>query len=387
DTKVTKDENMPVYDKAKLSEEQANLLKQLAAKEQEPAKPAVKPFVIDFGVSENQTVAEPTLKETYQAKSSVPETQKTGVEEMHQPQAYAAEVQKSPLAERYSVKTPVAEKTANYIKPMAQIPLQTEQLEPLVPDYTESSQMKPIAANINTVSSQTKPMAADINTVIGNLDPLSHVQITDVKQETLFEEQFLSEKAKESYEILGQVFGTYWIVAYSDRMYMIDQHAAHEKVKYERLVAAVRAKDIVVQNIMPPVVLQTSAKEEQVVLEHMDAFLQLGFEIEEFGDHTFCLRAVPVDLFGCSYQELFREVLDELMEGPVTGTPEVVLNKLASMACKAAVKGNTRLNREEAVKLIDELLTLENPYHCPHGRPTIISMTKQEMEKKFKRIV
>ena len=138
---------------------------------------------------------------------------------------------------------------------------------------------------------------------------------------------------------------------------------------------------------MPPVILQTSAKEEQVILEHLDAFLQLGFEIEEFGDHAFCLRAVPVDLYGCSYQELFKEVLDELMEGAVSGTPEVVANKLAGMACKAAVKGNMKLSREEAVKLIDELLTLENPYHCPHGRPTIISMTKQEIEKKFKRIV
>lgn len=217
--------------------------------------------------------------------------------------------------------------------------------------------------------------------------PLEHIQIADVKQETLFEEQFLSEKAKESYEILGQIFGTYWIVAYSDRMYMIDQHAAHEKVKYERLIKALHSKSVLTQSIMPPVILQTSAKEEQVITEHMDAFLEMGFEIEVFGDHAFCLRAVPVDLYGCSYQELFHEMLDEMMEGPVKGTPEAVLDKLASMACKAAVKGNMRISRAEAIKLIDELLTLENPYHCPHGRPTIISMTRQEVEKKFKRIV
>ena len=138
--------------------------------------------------------------------------------------------------------------------------------------------------------------------------PLQHVQIVEATQETLFGEQFLSEKAKETYEILGQIFGTYWIVAYSDRMYMIDQHAAHEKVKYERLVKAVREKEVLSQAIMPPVIIQTSAKEEQAVLEHLDAFLGMGFEIEEFGDHTFCMRAVPVDLFGCSYQELFREM-------------------------------------------------------------------------------
>lgn len=211
--------------------------------------------------------------------------------------------------------------------------------------------------------------------------------IVEATQETLFEDRFLTEKAKETYEILGQIFGTYWIVSYADRMYLIDQHAAHEKVKYERFVKAIADKQVLTQSIMPPVILQTSAKEEQIILEHMDAFLQMGFEIEEFGDHTFCLRAVPVDLYGCSYQELFRELLDEMMDGPLTGAPEVVMNKLASMACKAAVKGNMKINHAEAVKLIDELLTLENPYHCPHGRPTIISMTKQEIEKKFKRIV
>ena len=213
------------------------------------------------------------------------------------------------------------------------------------------------------------------------------IQVVDVKQETLFEENFLTEKAKESYEILGQIFGTYWIVAYSDRMYLIDQHAAHEKVKYERLVKAMRNKEVLSQSILPPVIIQSSAAEERILLEHIDMFARMGFEIESFGDHTFCLRAVPVDLYGCSYQELFQEVLDECMAGPVKGTPEVISEKLASMACKAAVKGNTNLTKAEAIQLIDELLTLENPYHCPHGRPTIISMTKQEVEKKFKRIV
>ncbi len=217
--------------------------------------------------------------------------------------------------------------------------------------------------------------------------PFSKIQVTNAVQETLFEEAFLSEKAKESYEILGQVFGTYWIVAYSDRMYLIDQHAAHEKVKYERLVEAIRKKEVLSQSIMPPVIIQMSALEERVLSEHLEVFAKMGFELETFGDSAFCLRAVPVDLFGCSYQDLFQEVLDELMMGPLKGAPEVVLDKLASMACKAAVKGNTKLSDTEAKKLIGELLTLENPYHCPHGRPTIISMTKQEVEKKFKRIV
>lgn len=252
---------------------------------------------------------------------------------------------------------------------------------------SDRSMQLPEEANVQIPASQEMVELPVQEKTPSPVNPLDHIQILDATQETLFGDQFLSEKAKESYEIVGQIFGTYWIVAYSDRMYMIDQHAAHEKVKYERLVKAVREKEVLTQSIMPPVILQTSAKEEQIVLEHMDSFLQIGFEIEEFGDHTFCLRAVPVDLFGCSYQELFREVLDELMDGPLTGAPDVVLDKLASMACKAAVKGNMKISRQEAVKLIDELLTLENPYHCPHGRPTIISMTRQEVEKKFKRIV
>jgi len=227
----------------------------------------------------------------------------------------------------------------------------------------------------------------NLKEILSNEPPKTYITIVDSVQETLFEETFLSEKAMESYEILGQVFGTYWIVAYSDKMYLIDQHAAHEKVKYERLVKAVREKEVLTQSIMPPFVFQASAAEERVLLEQMDTFEKIGFEIENFGDHSFLLRAVPVDLFGCSYEELFREVLDELLAGPMKGTPEVISEKLASMACKAAVKGNTKLDDLEAKKLIDELLTLENPYHCPHGRPTIISMTKQEVEKKFKRIV
>lgn len=264
-------------------------------------------------------------------------------------------------------------------------------VEPFVLDFTKEPETQP-AQNMReeetpSVQSTKEPVTLPADKEVKAESPaFEQIQIADAVQETLFEEHFLTEKAKETYEILGQLFGTYWIIGYSDRMYMIDQHAAHEKVKYERWVKAMQQKDVLVQHIMPPVIIQTSAKEEQVILEQMQNFVKMGFEIEEFGDHAFCLRAVPVDLYGCSYQELFREMLDEMMEG-MAGTPEVVLNKMASMACKAAVKGNTRLSRQEAEKLIDELLTLENPYHCPHGRPTIISMTKQEIEKKFKRIV
>lgn len=137
----------------------------------------------------------------------------------------------------------------------------------------------------------------------------------------------------------------------------------------------------------PPVILTLTGKEEQLLKEQMASFEELGFEIEEFGIGSYAIRSMPSDLYGCSEKELFTDILDELADNPMKGSPEVVLNKLASMACKAAVKGNSRLTVEEAESLIDELLTLENPYHCPHGRPTIISMSKYEIEKKFKRIV
>ncbi|MCD8327310.1 MAG: DNA mismatch repair endonuclease MutL [Lachnospiraceae bacterium] len=216
---------------------------------------------------------------------------------------------------------------------------------------------------------------------------LPDLGIENIEQETLFTPEFLTEKSRESYEIIGQIFKTYWIIAYSDRIYMIDQHAAHEKVKYERLVKAMREKKVSTQMLMPPQVVHVNAREEQALTQHLDAFEALGFELEDFGEHAYVIRGVPVDLYGCSYQQLFEEVLDELSRGPVQGNFEVVRDKLASMACKSAVKGNMSMSRQELEALIDELLSLENPYFCPHGRPVIISMTKQEIEKKFKRIV
>lgn len=167
----------------------------------------------------------------------------------------------------------------------------------------------------------------------------------------------------------------------------MDQHAAHEKVKYERLVRNLSEKSIASQMLNPPVILNLTGKEEELLKEFFPYFAELGFEIEEFGGGAFALRSMPTDLYGCGEKELFVEILDELSENSMKGTPQVMLEKLASMACKSAVKGNSRMQRAEMEALIDELLTLKDPYHCPHGRPTIISMSKYEIEKKFKRIV
>lgn len=206
-------------------------------------------------------------------------------------------------------------------------------------------------------------------------------------QMNLFDEKLLTAENRSRYHILGQVFDTYWLVQFEDKLFIIDQHAAHEKVKYERLMKQYREHEVLSQSLLPPIIVSLSGQEETVLKEYMETFNALGFEIESFGGSEYALRSVPVDLYGCGEREMFLEVLDELSEGPLRSSLKVVEEKIASMSCKAAVKGNHAMSRAEAEKLIDELLTLENPYNCPHGRPTIISMTRTELEKKFKRIV
>lgn len=207
------------------------------------------------------------------------------------------------------------------------------------------------------------------------------------KQLDLFDEKMLTKENRPRYRILGQIFDTYWLIAFTDKLFIVDQHAAHEKVKYERLMKHYHEKDIVTQTLNPPIVVTLSAKEEATYLSCKDVFAGLGFEIEDFGGREYALRGVPVDLYGQEEKTLFLSVLDEMSEGPLHKDLTVVEEKLATMACKSAVKGNHSFSFAEMEALIDELLTLDNPYNCPHGRPTIISMSKYEIEKKFKRIV
>lgn len=207
------------------------------------------------------------------------------------------------------------------------------------------------------------------------------------EQLSFFEERMLTQKSRKEYQILGQLFDTYWLIGFQDKLFIMDQHAAHEKVKYEALLQQIDNKGLESQLLNPPIILTLSAREESVYQEYDGYFKELGFEIEAFGGKEYALRGIPTDLYGRSGGEMFQEILDELSEGPVRGTPEVIRNRLASMACKAAVKGNMGFDRPGIEALIDQLLCLQDPYHCPHGRPTIISMTKYEIEKKFKRIV
>ena len=217
--------------------------------------------------------------------------------------------------------------------------------------------------------------------------PAPAVKTEPPKQLDLFEEKMLTKENRPRYRILGQIFDTYWLIAFTDKLFIVDQHAAHEKVKYERLMKHYHEKDIVTQTLNPPIVVTLSAKEEATYLSCKDVFAGLGFEIEDFGGREYALRGVPVDLYGQEEKTLFLSVLDEMSEGPLHKDLTVVEEKLATMACKSAVKGNHSFSFAEMEALIDELLTLDNPYNCPHGRPTIISMSKYEIEKKFKRIV
>lgn len=200
------------------------------------------------------------------------------------------------------------------------------------------------------------------------------------------EQNFTQWKSKPQFRILGQVFKTYWIVENANELYIIDQHAAHEKIIYERLLKAKEQAEVYSQSILPSIVLSLSIREEECLLKYMDTFSAIGFEISPFGGRDYQISAVPVSLYRMNAEDYFMSILDRLMESN-SFTPERIYETIASMSCKAAIKGNQTVSEQEARHLIEELLQLENPFHCPHGRPIIISMTQYELEKKFKRIV
>ena len=208
-----------------------------------------------------------------------------------------------------------------------------------------------------------------------------------VEQLELPKEVFLSEKAYPQFRMIGQVFGTYWIIEYDGYMYMIDQHAAHEKVNYERLMERVRNRKAASQYIYPPIMMSLSAAEAEAVEKSMEVFAELGYEIEEAGGREIIVRAVPSDLPELSRKELLSEIIASLCEAGGSMAPEILRDRIASMSCKAAVKGNSELSEAEMRALIGELLSLQDPYNCPHGRPTIARWSRYDLDKIFKRIV
>ena len=207
------------------------------------------------------------------------------------------------------------------------------------------------------------------------------------EQMELFDGKLLSKEAAIHHVIIGQLFDTYWLVQYADKLYIIDQHAAHEKVLFERTMASLEKKEYTSQQLSPPMVVSLNMREEQLLKKYLSEFERLGYEIESFGGKEYAVCAVPGNLYYLNQQQLFIEMLDNLNEESGAKTSDAIIEKIATMSCKAAVKGNQHLQKAEMEHLIEELLTCENPYQCPHGRPTIISMSRYELEKKFKRIV
>lgn len=214
-------------------------------------------------------------------------------------------------------------------------------------------------------------------------------QVVTGTQQTLgdYDKVFLTESAKKQFSIIGQLFKTYWLIEFEDKLYIIDQHAAHEKVLYEKTMARLANKDFTSQRISPPIVMTLDAKESEMLEKYRPQIEQFGYEVEHFGGKEYMISAIPDNLFNIDMKDLFIEMLDDFSNATGRQTPDIITEKVASMSCKAAVKGNDKLTLPEINKLIDELLSLDNPYNCPHGRPTIISMSKYEIEKKFKRIV
>lgn len=229
---------------------------------------------------------------------------------------------------------------------------------------------------------------ADISMVADGADDYNAIPVQgQTEQIDLFNDVFLSKKERKKHKMIGQLFDTYWLIEYDNNLYIIDQHAAHEKVLYEKTLKSFKNKEITSQQINPPIILTLSMEEENILNRFSDEFERFGYEIEPFGGKEYAVRAVPANLYSIGQKELLMSLIDSLTETSAELKSDLITEKIASMSCKAAVKGNNRLSVEEANALIEQLLQLDNPYNCPHGRPTIISMSKYEIEKKFKRIV
>lgn len=209
---------------------------------------------------------------------------------------------------------------------------------------------------------------------------------SDVQQLSMFDNALMNVSDTNSYRVIGQLFDTYWLIEFEDKFYMMDQHAAHEKILYEKLMNHIKTKKMDTQMIMPPIILELNLRQEEIIKKYSSVFDKVGFELEQFGTMSYKVTGVPAGFPIINYKQMLIDMIDNLCDDRKSDL-EIITEKIASMSCKAAVKGNNKLSFEEAKQLIGELMKAENPYNCPHGRPTLIVMSKYEIEKKFKRIV
>ena len=343
----------------------------------EPKKQVVTPEKAPQQVPPVQTLREPESTYQVQKPAAVP----TASVERTIP-SYQKPGQKVPLEKMWTTpepqKEPVKPQNKNLEYFMEQMRKRVEERykAPEAPAPTEQRETTETAQSTVPEQSATVPET-----------PVEEKPPQKPEQLDLFDGKLLSKEAAVHHVIIGQLFDTYWLVQFGEKLYIIDQHAAHEKVLYERLMKDLRNRTFQSQMLSPPIILNLSMQEEELFLKYRSCFTEMGFEIEEFGEKAYAVRAVPANLPGVARREILMELLDSLSDITGSGNSESLMDKVASMSCKAAVKGNHQMSAMEAKALIDELLSLENPYNCPHGRPTIISMSKYELEKKFKRIV
>ena len=323
----------------------------------EPKKPVAKPATVPV----QKTTVQPAAAEKKPAETPI---KKAVVEKKPtMPQERNLDYFLAQMRERVKADHASRENKSPYQQKYEQKPLQ-----PIREERAPYAEKKSVSKETTKV--QEKPVA-----------------VSEPQQMELFEKKLLAEESIKEHKIIGQLFETYWLVEFDEKLFIIDQHAAHEKVLYERTLKGLKSKEHTSQLLSPPIVLSLSMQEEALLKKYMQHFTDLGYEIEHFGGMEYQICAVPGNLYNINKKELFIEILDNLSELSGRNNPELILEKIASMSCKAAVKGNMKISRTEMESLIKELLTLDNPYQCPHGRPTIISMSKYEIEKKFKRIV
>ncbi|MFR5690757.1 MAG: DNA mismatch repair endonuclease MutL [Lachnospiraceae bacterium] len=298
---------------------------------------------------------------------------------------------------------PAEHKTQNEQKPSAEHKTQSEQKlprneeqpkvpsklsEPVCEYKAEKKQtIKDSDSKWESTSGIHKRIGQDVSQTVNQMPTQPEQKLEKPEQQTLFTEPLLSEKARIHHRLIGQLFDTYWLIQYGNQLYIMDQHAAHEKVNYERLMEAYRKKERITQFVSPPMVISLTRAEEAILEEFKSEFERIGFTIEPYGGREYAISEIPANLYGINEKELFLEMLSDLEDRGSMQPSELIASKLASMSCKAAIKGGQKISFQEADALVSQLLTLENPYACPHGRPTIITMTKYELEKKFKRIV
>lgn len=298
---------------------------------------------------------------------------------------------------------PAEHKTQNEQKPSAEHKTQSEQKlprneeqpkvpsklsEPVCEYKAEKKQtIKDSDSKWESASGIHKRIGQDVSQTVNQMPTQPEQKLEKPEQQTLFTEPLLSEKARIHHRLIGQLFDTYWLIQYGNQLYIMDQHAAHEKVNYERLMEAYRKKERITQFVSPPMVISMTRAEEAILEEFKSEFERIGFTIEPYGGREYAISEIPANLYGINEKELFLEMLSDLEDRGSMQPSELIASKLASMSCKAAIKGGQKISFKEADALVSQLLTLENPYACPHGRPTIITMTKYELEKKFKRIV